>query len=69
MTMRKLLFISGFFVVFFTFKEVISVPLESVVLGQVEYFGEAATAVREMYQDCWKFVIVTNTDRYVLAHY
>jgi len=44
-------------------------PLESVVLGQVEYFGEVATAVREMYQDCWKFVIVTNTDRYVLAHY
>ncbi len=44
--------------------------LETVVLGQVEYFGQMATAVREIYEHCWKFVIVVDsTDKHILATY
>lgn len=43
--------------------------LESVVLGQIDYYGELATAIREVYQECWRFVVVTSTNRYVLMSY
>lgn len=43
--------------------------MESVVLGQVEFYGELATAIREIYQDCWRFVVVTKSNRYVLMSY
>jgi hypothetical protein len=44
-------------------------PLESVVLGQIDYYGELATAIREIYEDCWRFVVVTTTNRFVLMIY
>jgi len=44
--------------------------VKEVVLGQVDYFGEQATAVREVYPECWKFVLVTpSLGRVVLATY
>ncbi|MEQ2529106.1 hypothetical protein WMO40_20745 [Bacillaceae bacterium CLA-AA-H227] len=45
-------------------------PLETIVLGEnVNYYGQLATIVREVYETCWKFVVVINGNRHVLMHY
>jgi len=44
--------------------------IKEVILGQVDYFGEQATAIREVYPDRWQFVLMTpSKGRLVLATY
>lgn len=39
------------------------------ILGPVEYLGQVGTAIREIYRDCWKFVIVIDGERHVIIEY
>lgn len=39
------------------------------ILGEVIYNGKIGTAVREMYEDCWKFIIEIDGERHVLMNY
>jgi len=45
-------------------------PEQRIFLGECEYYGHQAKAYREVYSDCWKFVIETSPkERNVLATY
>lgn len=42
---------------------------KSVILGEVIYNGKVGTAIREMWDNCWKFTIVVDGERHVLIEY
>jgi len=43
--------------------------MSKVILGEVLFNGEVGTAIREVYENCWKFTIVTGGERHVLLTY
>ncbi len=42
---------------------------EKIVLGEVEYFGRKALAVREVYPAYWKFVVYIENEKVELLTY
>ncbi len=44
--------------------------IETIQLGEIDFYGEMATAFREIHEDGeWKFVIMVDNERIVLLSY
>lgn len=43
--------------------------VKKVILGECDYFGKKATAIREMAGDVWKFVLLVEGERILLNTY
>ncbi|WP_274598816.1 hypothetical protein AWH56_26405 [Anaerobacillus isosaccharinicus] len=42
---------------------------QKVFLGECEFYGRTGAAFREVYENCWKFVVIVEGIRHVLMTY